>query len=111
MEGQGWRRAGREQRRWARRWGSNSTLRIELAGFGAGFEVRSEREAFSRAARFFATTASVDLPFTEMAETVENNRTDFVIFFFFFLKDQPYLYGFLQNICIYWDLLGSPVWN
>lgn len=55
MEGQGWKACSRaEQADSERRLDSENTLKIELTGFGDGFEVRKEREEFRMAARFLA---------------------------------------------------------
>lgn len=55
MEGQGWKACSRaEQADGEWRLDSENTLKIELIGFGDGFEVRKEREEFRMAARFLA---------------------------------------------------------
>ena len=85
-----------------------NTLKIELSGSGDRFEVQSERDKYSMAARFLAF---INLPFTEMGKTLmKKNRIAFVICFENLQRIIPAYTDFHKHI-IYWDLFDSPIWN
>lgn len=75
MEGQGWKACSRaEQADSERRLDSENTLKIELTGFGDGFEVRKERGIQDGCKVFGLTIAITDLQFTEMGETAVKKK-------------------------------------